>query len=179
MRTMQQSKACKQCEQVKSLDLFYRDSRASDGRRRICRDCDLAGRKAYYATPQGQQVRKRNNHTEHSKALRAAYAKTERGKAVIAKAQLDRYHQNPDPFRARATVRNHVQRGELKPARSCTCRCGAPALHYHHYKGYARENWLDVIPLCQQCHDVETWNLSLNGVKDSLPIPSIDAEILN
>ena len=55
-----------------------------------------------------------------------------------------------------------------KPAE---CRCGRcprhclcagdvfdPAKHYHHYKGYDPEHWLDVEPLCLSCHQKEHWN---------------------
>lgn len=42
----------------------------------------------------------------------------------------------------------------MKPATAFICAdCGqAQAEEYHHYKGYAKEHWLDVVPLCLPCH---------------------------
>ena len=35
------------------------------------------------------------------------------------------------------------------------CICGKAADGYHHHKGYAFENWLDVMPMCRECHERE------------------------
>src|SRR3954467_7672983 len=40
------SKACRHCGEVKPLDGFVRLARARDGRRRVCKACDYAARKA-------------------------------------------------------------------------------------------------------------------------------------
>lgn len=54
---------------------------------------------------------------------------------------------------ARAAVGNAVQAGYMPPAKCCNCaNCYSPASEYHHHKGYDRENWLDVQPLCLKCH---------------------------
>ena len=54
---------------------------------------------------------------------------------------------------ARAAVRQIVRLGFKKPAIDLMCNeCGKLATEYHHYKGYEKLNWLDVIPLCREHH---------------------------
>lgn len=61
----------------------------------------------------------------------------------------------PEKAGARSAVRVAVLRGELPRLNDCACaRCGAAANHYHHHKGYSQECWLDVIPVCHNCHHV-------------------------
>lgn len=46
-----------------------------------------------------------------------------------------------------------VRAGKMPHASTLPCKeCGNPAREYHHHNGYAREHWLDVIPLCIPCH---------------------------
>jgi hypothetical protein len=30
--------------------------------------------------------------------------------------------------------------------------CGETAAAYHHHRGYKREHFLDVVPVCRECH---------------------------
>lgn len=51
---------------------------------------------------------------------------------------------------AMKAVNDAVRRGELAPAKSCTCAdCGAPAIDYDH-RDYNRP--LDVQPVCRSCN---------------------------
>ncbi len=66
-----------------------------------------------------------------------------------------RRYKDRQKIRARDAVSNAIKRGELPPAQQCSCvRCGQPAAAYHHHKGYRRENFLDVKPVCHDCHPV-------------------------
>ena len=50
-----------------------------------------------------------------------------------------------------------VRSGKKPPARTLKCRqCGKQAEEYHHHKGYAKENWGDVIPLCRSCQNIKS-----------------------
>lgn len=49
---MSGSKTCIKCDQVKSLESFYRDRSHADGRMNVCRDCYKVQRKAYRARPE-------------------------------------------------------------------------------------------------------------------------------
>jgi hypothetical protein len=53
---------------------------------------------------------------------------------------------------ASSKVSYAVKRGLLPNIKTCTCKCGAPAVHYHHHLGYSEEHWLDVEALCRSCH---------------------------
>lgn len=56
--------------------------------------------------------------------------------------------------RASGAVTNAVRTGLLPPVTTQRCvDCGAVATAYDHYKGYAREHWLDVQPVCTR-HNV-------------------------
>lgn len=54
-------------------------------------------------------------------------------------------------------VRTAVRGGDLPKVTSLFCKCGEPAKHYHHSKGYETEHWLEVEPLCRSCHKLEHW----------------------
>lgn len=54
---------------------------------------------------------------------------------------------------AHMAILRAVKQG-MKPATAFICAdCGKEqAEEYHHHKGYDKEHWLDVIPLCLPCH---------------------------
>lgn len=55
----------------------------------------------------------------------------------------------------RNAVHHRVENGVMPPASDLACtHCGKQAEQYHHHKGYAFENRLDVIPLCIPCHRI-------------------------
>lgn len=71
-----------------------------------------------------------------------------------------RYHKklkNTPEIKARRAVRIAVRSGALaKPSdTSCHICNNRPANQYHHYKGYAPENWLEVEAVCGICHGGE------------------------
>lgn len=71
----------------------------------------------------------------------------------------------PEKYKARNKVASAIKRGLLPRASMLTCHtCGQPADSYHHHKGYAPENSLDVIPLCWACH-VEVDKLYDDGLR--------------
>ena len=42
--------------------------------------------------------------------------------------------------------------GIPKPRELKCVICNNQAKTYHHYKGYEKKNWLDILPLCYDCH---------------------------
>lgn len=66
--------------------------------------------------------------------------------------------------RAKCAVKEAVARGSLRVPETCeVCgknpgrgKDGRRLIQGHHYKGYAKENFLDVQWLCVQCHNKET-----------------------
>jgi hypothetical protein len=67
-------------------------------------------------------------------------------------AESRRYRErHPEKSRARGAVWIQIRRGMPK-AKDLSCvDCGKPAQRYDHYKGYEREHWLDVQPVCVRC----------------------------
>lgn len=64
-----------------------------------------------------------------------------------------RRYKDKQKIRARDAVSNAIKQGELPKAQTCPCHhCGRPAAVYHHYKGYRKEHFLDVVPVCDACH---------------------------
>jgi hypothetical protein len=104
---------------------------------------------AYKAAQSEYQKTRRREHTAHVKAIEKRYREThpEAGQRIN-----QRWNKTPER-RARTTVNRAVRTGKLPRASTQQCvSCGQPAKEYHHHKGYAREHWLDVEPVCHQCH---------------------------
>lgn len=80
------------------------------------------------------------------------YRSTERGKAVLKKSRNRDKIINAHKIKARYFVSNAIRDGRLKRPESCSdcgCSCRPQA---HHRAGYDREQWLNVLWLCKDCH---------------------------
>ena len=87
--------------------------------------------------------------SENFKATQRRYEESEKGKAV-SKRRRQRY---PERIKARDAVNKAVATGRLlRPDFRLCYYCPKPAQQYHHWKGYAKEVWLDVVPACKECH---------------------------
>lgn len=61
---------------------------------------------------------------------------------------------------ARNAVLHQVLKGAMPKAAVCRCvHCGEQAADYHHHKGYAPAQYLDVIPVCKRCHRRAEWTV--------------------
>ncbi len=133
-------KQCCRCKELKSIDEFGKNKSELDGLQDACKKC----RKEYYHQPYIK-----SKHLQRCKE----YKKTEIGKVTIKKSVAKRRDDNPDWYRATNAVNNAVRDGNLAKVSSLTCKkCNRKAHDYHHHKGYSPKYWLDVIPLCRQCH---------------------------
>jgi hypothetical protein len=163
---MEESRICTACHITKPIDRFGKDKRHAGGRRRQCKECRRAAYlarttpeqrretfAAYRATPVGQEACNRGNRKWRKSAKgRAYYQRPEF--LEYNRQKVARYRErNPEKVAARNAVRSAKKRGDLKPARNCLCSyCGHQAHDYHHYKGYAPEHHLTVVPICKVCH---------------------------
>ncbi len=60
--------------------------------------------------------------------------------------------------RAHAAVAKAILSGGLQRPGDLPCvDCGGPAAVYDHFRGYAREHWLDVEPVCISCNAKRGW----------------------
>lgn len=161
-------KYCPRCDQHKPKSDFYRNRSRHDGLAAYCKECKNA-LVVEWQRGKGEEKYKRNQRkyrsTERFRKWVRKYRKSERYKEI-----LDKYHEteayrrshcesqkrhrrrHPQRAAARAAVSYAIKSGRLLPATEHACLdCGVQAEHYHH-ESYAEENWLNVVPLCVECH---------------------------
>lgn len=128
-------KCCSMCKEEKPLTAFGQDRTRPDGLTYVCRECRAKRRLALYV-PKGPPGR--------------------RGFLAPARAG--------DKKQARRRINYLVEQGLIPRPEDLGClNCAdmmlggkATRYEYHHFKGYASEHQLTVIPLCSRCHhDVE------------------------
>lgn len=140
-------KQCSKCGRVLPADTahFYKHAQGKMGLHSSCIECkNQQARQHYQNNP---DVRRRI--AERT----AAYAETEKGKEVHKKAIENSRNRHSDRWKARDAVKIARRQGKLPAPSTLLCAyCGQPAIEYHHHKGYSCEHWLDVIPLCHNCH---------------------------
>ena len=91
----------------------------------------------------------------HRKAMNAAYAKTERGKASRAKSIAARNAREPEKKAANDLVAKAIKSGRLiKPLECSKCKNIPPRrqLHAHHHDYYKP---LEIEWICSKCHGLE------------------------
>jgi hypothetical protein len=164
-------KKCDHCKKIKPFDDFGFSSQCSDGHRSTCKECrKLQDKKHREANPGKEASRKKRweaANPEKAKAVRRKWRvvnkerqnatgrkwrKNNRAKQLESERRLRVLY--PDRFRAREAVADAIKHGKLLPVKFMICsHCKhRRAEHYHHHKGYDREHWLDVEPVCHICH---------------------------
>lgn len=145
-------KQCRRCKMFKDNSEFASYQRAPDGLQYWCRQCQTdysrtdkrkAAMKAYTQSEQGRLNRRKRQ---------CEFLKTKKGKEY--RSQKGKRHTKKDPIgqKAKAAVYRAVKQGLLPCISTQKCsRCDNQAQHYHHWS-YERNHWLDVIPLCFDCH---------------------------
>ena len=160
---------------------FYKQSSQRSGYASRCKTCINRSVSAYGKTEAGKITAKKAaqkfRQTEHRHkyarewAKQAYHTRPDYRQKVILRSRahtIERREQNPPRSRkpifeatekekesARDAVKYAVRIGKLPHPSTISCRiCNNPAVHYHHNRGYDKENWLSVVPLCQRCHDI-------------------------
>ena len=175
---MLKTKVCTKCGKRKFYSDFYKSKTGKGGRGAACKDCHKEQIRAYNQTEKGKALKKKRNEkyqkTEKGNSVKkksyAKWSKSEKGKELRKKSHLkwsnsekgkttrSKYSKKPtvrQKIYARASVYRSVKRGDIPQASTLQCdHCPNPAEQYHHYLGYKRENWLDVMPLCIKCHNL-------------------------
>lgn len=102
----------------------------------------------------GRATIKRHQQSEKYKATKKRYSKTKKGREVQITARKRFNTRHPEQIKAKDAVNHAVKSGRLPRPDSLQCHyCPAQAKEYHHYKGYAPEHRLDVVPVCIKCHN--------------------------
>ena len=129
-------KQCHKCKTLKPVTEFWKNRPAPDGLFVHCKECC----RRYNRSPQGKAKFRRYEESVKGRINRRAAASRHR----------IRY-----PWQQRAcwAVKDAIRTGKLVHPQKCKCSvCGKRARDYHHPHGYSKDHWLDVIPLCRQCH---------------------------
>ena len=155
-------KQCSKCREWKLLDSFYNDKSKKGSKTNICKQCIKKRIKKYRQTKQGQDktleyaksVNRKKTYTQYNQSEKSTiaskkYYTSNKGKQTHLKYRLA----HPEKVKANNKIGNEIRQNRLPPARSFDCQyCKQPAISYHHYKGYDKKYWFDVIPLCTKCH---------------------------
>lgn len=177
------SKRCSKCKELKQISEFYKAPRNKDGHKSECKICWLkyvkeyrqtvygkATQKRYQQSNKGKLANKRYHQTEKSKAKQKRYYKSKKGK--LAKKHFRISH--PKQIKAENAVNYAVTVGKLSRPNTLLCHyCSKQAQQYHHWHGYEKEHWLDVITVCIPCHIKQHSSLSycLNNPVPPAAIP--------
>lgn len=166
-------KVCKKCGVSKPIDEFGKAKTCLDGHRGDCKKCQNKYTNQWakdhpenrhksakkYRTNNPEYATRRNasnkawyqNNKEHAYEYQKQYTKDHPDKVTANAKKM--YEKHLHKYRARQAVNNEITAGRLAPIKSLACaNCGNQAAHYHHYLGYEKEHWFDVIPLCRKCH---------------------------
>ena len=151
------SKRCCSCKQTKPISEFHKNRSKKDGFATGCKSCRIIEITKYRKTEKGKATHRKESKkykkTLKGKAIRKRYQQGEKGKAS-RKRFVDRH---PNQLKAKNAVNNAITAGKLPRPDSLLCHyCSIlhrkPAQQYHHWKGYEPEHWLDVVPVCLDCH---------------------------
>lgn len=111
----------------------------------------------YNQSAKGKVKRKaritRYEQSEKGKATKKHYHLSKKGKAMLrATTKRSRTH-HPNQYKAVNAVNHAIKSDKLPRPDTLQCSyCPSQAKQYHHHKGYAPENWLEVVPICVPCH---------------------------
>ncbi len=138
-------KKCTNCQSVLPIDDFYNDRRKIDGKRAVCKTCHVTITAEYQKTERGHEIfiaaKTRYNHKPETHKKRVVYMRQQRESGRWAVRES-----------ARHAVGQAVANGAIPSISSVRCAdCGAQAKEYHH-ESYDQDKWLDVTPLCKDCH---------------------------
>jgi hypothetical protein len=146
-------KKCFKCEEVKTLECFYKHSGMSDGRVNKCKDCNKKDVRANYRAniDHYKEYEKARAGLPHRVKARDDYSKTEEGKKALNRGSKAWQRRNPIKRMASTIVGNAVRDGKiLKPEYCEDCNNKPNRLHGHH-NDYAYP--LVVRWLCPACHN--------------------------
>jgi hypothetical protein len=170
------TKVCTKCKVEKPLSEFYKGKGYKYGRYAVCKKClkdkyhnDETFRQAKLEYARNYRKKINQDPDLHKKKVnneRQRYK--QRCLDPEYREQLNQYQRDyrkrvkskkaPKNVRkAHKAVEVAVRKGKLPKIDTQTCKqCDSVANHYHHYKGYDKKYWLDVVPLCARCHG-KTW----------------------
>ena len=154
-------KDCTKCKDIKPLDEFYNNKTRPYGKTDWCDSCTKehrntsefrAHQRKYRIKPEVKAKEKEYYKTTNYKMSQQRYKTSPKGRVVAKRQDKRREDLHPEKRKAKDFVHNMVRAGVLPQINTQKCKhCGNRADHYHHWS-YLPEHWIEVIPLCKQCH---------------------------
>ena len=133
------SKRCSKCKDIKSISEFHKYRKGKDRLQSYCKTCEAIYQTKYRKTAKGR--------TAHCKANKK-YNTSKKGKVADKSSNARR----PNQIKAVNAVNHAITAEKLPRPNTLECYyCFEKARQYHH-PSYAPEHWLDVIPVCRECH---------------------------
>jgi hypothetical protein len=139
---MNEMKQCFKCKDwfPKDTDHFRRNCNKSDGFDNYCKPC----RSEWNRLPH----RRAGNTIRHRR-----YVQSEKGRLKARRLEQKYQRENKHLNHAHNAVLRAIKRGGLPRPTTLFCAdCGLQAQEYHHWS-YEPKHFLDVIPLCKDCHN--------------------------
>lgn len=134
-------KKCSKCKEAKSKGEFYKSKCHSDGLYPYCKDCKRRKQRAVSRRWYWENMEGSRTSPNYDWESRKEYYRKKR-------------KESPNAFRAVDAVNRAVQGGKIPSPSELPCSdCGGRAHDYHH-KGYDKERWFDIVPLCRPCHGI-------------------------
>lgn len=146
-----ETKLCNTCKKQKPRCEFYAHKKTSDGLLGRCKDChkEAIRRVRQENIERYREFDKKRSNNPDRVAARAAYQKSDAGKASHAKASRKYWDKNPEKRIAHIAVGSAIASGRLIRPNECSC-CGKIGAVEAHHDDYALK--LDVRWLCTTCH---------------------------
>lgn len=89
---------------------------------------------------------------DHLKEVKKEWEENNKDKLRLYRQLKEKKH--PEKIKARKRITYLVNKGKIPNIKTQICLgCGEKAESYHHYLGYNKENWNDIVPLCYKCHN--------------------------
>jgi hypothetical protein len=152
-------KRCITCGTIKPIDEFHFAKNRKDGRNPECKQCrQKYGRTFWQKNKEIIAKRAKRFYEENKEKIlerNREYRQTDKAKIDKAKKVREYNLGNPQKYKAHNAVNNCIRDGKLPRTKTLICSiCNEKqAEHYHHPNGYEPEHWLDVIPVCNICHN--------------------------
>lgn len=151
------TKQCPRCKEIKTISEFSKDRTCTDSLDCYCKVCRNAVVKQYQQTEKGKASIKRYAQSDKRKAYQKAYQKQYQRTEKCKTTRKHYFIRHPEHRKARDAVSIAITVGRLPRLDTLLCHyCPKPAQQYHHWHGYAPEHWLDVVPVCRDCHSKQT-----------------------
>lgn len=130
------SKRCSHCKEIKPIKDFTKLHNGKLGCHNQCKICKSEWAKS-----------------DKAKLHKKIYQQSQRGKDARYLATRNHRINNPEKAKARHAIEYAIHAGKLCGPKTLACYyCPKPAEQYHHWHGYDKKYWLDVVPVCKKCH---------------------------